>query len=651
MAEKRKSLSTLRYLREYALESALGPLFKLAEAGLELIVPLVIAGVVDTGIGAHDGGAVVSAGLQLVALAAIGLACSVTAQYFAAKASVGLATALRRDLFAHVQRLSWADLDRVGTSTLITRLTSDVNQIQTGVNLALRLYLRAPVVVFGSMIMAFTIDVPAALIFTVVIPTLAAVVFGIMLASIPLYRRVQERLDRVTLLTRENLAGVRVIRAFGRERQERASFERATGTLRSAQLFVGRISALMNPLTYVIINAGVVALLWTGAVRVDAGGLTQGAVVALVNYLTQILVELVKLADLIITTTKAVACNRRVKAVLAIEPALEQAQGEKDRAQGLRGYRPARSSAAEGSAVSGASVSAKLFEHGMITPEAPGEPSQHPGTAPAVEFDHVSLTYPAGQAPALEDICMRLMPGQTLGIIGSTGSGKSSLVNLVPRFYDATGGQVRVLGRPVKDYDLPELRAKVGVVPQRAVLFRGTLADNLRWGNPQAAEADLWHALDLAQARDFVEKLPAKLKASVSAGGSNFSGGQRQRLCIARALVRKPAILILDDSASALDYATDARLRAALRTLPADTSVIVISQRTASVRHADLIAVMENGRTVGLGTHDELLRTCPVYQEIHASQFGDAGQDGKNERASAATRDGARKKEAADVRP
>lgn len=646
MQEKHRTISTLRYLREYALESALGPLFKLAEAGLELIVPLVIAGVVDTGIAARDGGSVVTAGLELVALAAVGLACSVTAQYFAAKASVGLATALRRDLFAHVQRLSWADLDRVGTSTLITRLTSDVNQIQTGVNLALRLYLRAPVVVFGSMIMAFTIDVPAALIFTVVIPALAVVVFGIMLASIPLYRRVQERLDRVTLLTRENLTGVRVIRAFGREAQERASFERATGSLQAAQLFVGRISALMNPLTYIIINAGVIALLWTGAVRVDAGGLTQGAVVALVNYLTQILVELVKLADLIITTTKAVACNNRVKAVMAIVPALDQAAGdkgkgdEKDCAQGLRGYRPARSSAAEGSAVSGASVSAKLFEHGMITPEAP---------VPAVEFDHVCLTYPGDQAPALSDICIRLMPGQTLGVIGGTGSGKSSLVNLVPRFYDATAGQVRVQGRPVKDWDLGQLRAQVGMVPQRAVLFRGTVADNLRWGNPGATDDDLWRALELAQARDFVEKLPRKLQAPVSAGGANFSGGQRQRLCIARALVRRPAVLILDDSASALDYATDARLRRALRTLPASTSVIVISQRTASVRGADLIAVMENGRAVGLGTHDELLRTCPVYQEIHASQFGDAPSGEKDGAAPAAG--AATDKEAADARP
>lgn len=612
MQVKHRTISTLRYLREYALESALGPLFKLAEAGLELIVPLVIAGVVDTGIAARDGGSVVTAGLELVALAAVGLACSVTAQYFAAKASVGLATALRRDLFAHVQRLSWADLDRVGTSTLITRLTSDVNQIQTGVNLALRLYLRAPVVVFGSMIMAFTIDVPAALIFTVVIPALAVVVFGIMLASIPLYRRVQERLDRVTLLTRENLTGVRVIRAFGREAQERASFERATGSLQAAQLFVGRISALMNPLTYIIINAGVIALLWTGAVRVDAGGLTQGAVVALVNYLTQILVELVKLADLIITTTKAVACNNRVKAVMAIVPALDQAAGDKG----------------------------EKDEKGCAQPAA---------QTPAVEFDHVCLTYPGDQAPALSDICIRLMPGQTLGVIGGTGSGKSSLVNLVPRFYDATAGQVRVQGRPVKDWDLGQLRAQVGMVPQRAVLFRGTVADNLRWGNPGATDDDLWRALELAQARDFVEKLPRKLQAPVSAGGANFSGGQRQRLCIARALVRRPAVLVLDDSASALDYATDARLRRALRTLPASTSVIVISQRTASVRGADLIAVMENGRVVGLGTHDELLRTCPVYQEIHASQFGDAPSGEKDDAAPAAG--AATDKEAADARP
>ena len=570
-------------MRGYGKECVFGPLFKLLEVTFELLVPLVVARIVDEGIAQGNTGEVLGLGALLVAFGAAGLASAVTAQYFAAKAAAGFAAAMRHDLFAHVQRLSFSDLDAIGASTIITRLTSDVNQIQTGVNLALRLVLRSPFVVFGAMIMAFVVDARAALVFAVTIPVLAVVVAVIMLISVPLYRGVQNRLDRITTLTRESLAGVRVIRAFRRERAEREAFEEATGSLTRAQLFVGRISALMNPLTYAIVNIGIAVLIWTGAVRVDAGLLTQGAVIALVNYFSQILVELVKMANLVITVTKALACNRRVKQILAVEPQPSTTAG---------------------------TVSAPAAEKLPATER------------PFIEFDHVSLTYHGAQAPALEDICLTVRRGQTIGVIGGTGSGKSSLVNLIPRFYEASQGTLLVEGTPVGAWPLAELRTLTGMVPQRAMLFNGTIAENLRWGNASASSTDLKRALEVAQALDFVEKLPEGLNAPIAQGGSNLSGGQRQRLTIARALVRRPRILVLDDSASALDYATDARLRRALRELDPSMTVFIVSQRTASVRFADQIVVLEDGRMAGLGTHDELLAGCPVYQEIYASQFG-----------------------------
>ncbi len=570
-------------MRGYGKECVFGPLFKLLEVTFELLVPLVVARIVDEGIAQGNTGEVLGLGALLVAFGAAGLASAVTAQYFAAKAAAGFAAAMRHDLFAHVQRLSFSDLDAIGASTIITRLTSDVNQIQTGVNLVLRLVLRSPFVVFGAMIMAFVVDARAALVFAVTIPVLAVVVAVIMLISIPLYRGVQNRLDRITTLTRENLAGVRVIRAFRRERAEREAFEEAADSLTRAQLFVGRISALMNPLTYAIVNIGIAVLIWSGAVRVDAGLLTQGAVIALVNYFSQILVELVKMANLVITVTKALACNRRVKQILAVEP------------------QPSTT-------VSAANA-----------PAAEKLPSAE---RPFIEFDHVSLTYRGAQAPALEDISLKVRRGQTIGVIGGTGSGKSSLVNLIPRFYEASQGTLSVDGTPVGAWPLAELRALTGMVPQRAMLFNGTIAENLRWGNASASSADLKQALEVAQALDFVEKLPEGLNAPIAQGGSNLSGGQRQRLTIARALVRRPRILVLDDSASALDYATDARLRRALRELDPSMTVFIVSQRTASVRFADQIVVLEDGRMAGIGTHEELLAGCPVYQEIYASQFG-----------------------------
>lgn len=572
------------YLREYRKESVLGPLFKLLEAFFDLLVPLVVAYIIDYGIGEKRTDRIGWMCALLVGLALVGLACSITAQFFAAKASVGCATRLRHALFAHIQRFAYEDLDRVGGSTLITRLTSDINQIQNGLNLALRLLLRSPFVVFGSMVMAFTIDVPSALIFAVAIPVLCIVVFGIMLLSIPLYRKVQAGLDRILNTTRENLTGVRVIRAFCKEESEKEEFGRQNETLTAMQKFVGRLSALMNPVTYVIINAATIWLIWQGAVQVDSGALTQGSVVALYNYMAQILVELIKMASLIISITKAVACAQRVEKVLDTEPSMEA---------------PSASSSA-----------------------APNN------AAPMVSFHDVSMTYPGAGAPSLSHVSFSAWPGETIGITGGTGSGKSTLVNLIPRFYDATDGQVEILGQNVKDLPLSHLRDTIGVVPQKAVLFAGSIRENMQWGKKDTGDEDIYKALDIAQAREIVEKKEGGLDFEVEQGGRNLSGGQRQRLTIARALLRDPPILILDDSASALDFATDAALREALRTLRGSSTVFLVSQRTMSLRSADRILVLDDGELVGSGTHEELLKTCRVYQEIHYSQFPEERPEG-----------------------
>ena len=572
----------LVYLKGYEKETVLAPLFKMLEALFELFVPLVMAAVIDVGIGGHDRGYVIRMCLVLIALGVIGLACSITAQYFAAKAATGFSTVLRRELFAHIQSLSYTEMDNLGTSTLITRMTSDINQVQSGVNLVLRLFLRSPFIVFGAMIMAFTVDVKAAMIFVVAIPMLSVVVFGIMIWTMPLYRRVQGALDKVLGLTRENLTGVRVIRAFCLEEQEQTHFREKNERLTDMQKFVGKISGLMNPLTYIIVNGAVVVLLHTGAIRVDQGIITTGAVVALVNYMNQILVELVKLANLIINITKSVACGNRIQSVLEIPSSMKNGSDTNlDRAD-------------------------------------------------EVVFDHVGLTYAQAGTESLTDIDFSAKAGQTIGIIGGTGSGKSSLVNLIPRFYDATAGAVKINGKNVKDFDLETLRKMVGIVPQKAVLFKGTIEDNLRWGKKDATEEELWEALETAQAAEFVRERADGLQAKIDQGGKNLSGGQRQRLTIARALVGHPGILILDDSASALDFATDAALRKALREMKGNPIVFIVSQRTSSIHHADQIIVLDDGMVAGIGTHQELLENCPVYQEIHYSQF-----DRKEERADA----------------
>lgn len=572
----------LVYLKGYEKETVLAPLFKMLEALFELFVPLVMAAVIDVGIGGHDRGYVIRMCLVLIALGVIGLACSITAQYFAAKAATGFSTVLRRELFAHIQSLSYTEMDNLGTSTLITRMTSDINQVQSGVNLVLRLFLRSPFIVFGAMVMAFTVDVKAAMIFVVAIPMLSVVVFGIMIWTMPLYRRVQGALDKVLGLTRENLTGVRVIRAFCLEEQEQTHFREKNECLTDMQKFVGKISGLMNPLTYIIVNGAVVVLLYTGAIRVDQGIITTGAVVALVNYMNQILVELVKLANLIINITKSVACGNRIQSVLEIPSSMK---------------------------------------NGSDTNLA---------RADEVVFDHVGLTYAQAGTESLTDIDFSAKAGQTIGIIGGTGSGKSSLVNLIPRFYDATAGAVKINGKNVKDFDLETLRKMVGIVPQKAVLFKGTIEDNLRWGKKDATEEELWGALETAQAAEFVRERADGLQAKIDQGGKNLSGGQRQRLTIARALVGHPGILILDDSASALDFATDAALRKALREMKGNPIVFIVSQRTSSIHHADQIIVLDDGMVAGIGTHQELLENCPVYQEIHYSQF-----DRKEERADA----------------
>ena len=575
----------LNYLNGYKRECVLAPLFKMLEASFDLFVPLVMADIVNVGIAAHDFHYILMRCGILLLLAIIGLACSLTAQYFSAKASVGYSTALRHALFAHIQTLSFTEMDTLGTSTLITRMTSDLNQVQSGLNLFLRLFLRSPFVVFGAMIMAFTVNVRAALIFVVAIPLLSVVVFGVMVVTRPLYKTVQTRLDRVLGLTRENLTGARVVRAFDKEQTEVNRFEDANALLTKMQLHVGHISALMNPLTYVIINLAIVALLYVGSVQIHVGGMASGDVIALVNYMNQILVELVKLANLIVQVSKALACAGRVQAVLDTKPGMQFPQ--------------------------------------EVPGEAPAEKRND-----AVRFDHVGLTYAGAGAPSLTDISFTAEKGQTIGVIGGTGSGKSSLVSLIPRFYDATEGSVEIFGHPVQNYPREELRGKVSVVMQKAQLFGGTIRSNLLWGNQNASDADLWAALETAQAAEFVHSKPLGLDEPVEQGGRNLSGGQKQRLTIARALVSKPEILILDDSASALDYATDAALRKALAALPGSMTVFIVSQRAASLQHADQILVLDDGHLVGLGTHAELLASCPVYEEIYASQFkkGDARQ-------------------------
>ena len=562
----------LKYMKGYGRECVLGPLFKLLEASFELMIPLVVASIVDKGIGQADNGHVVKMCLVMILLGIVGLVSAVTAQYFAAKAAVGFATRLRHAVMTHLLGLSYTEIDALGTATMVTRMTSDINQVQNGVNLTLRLLLRSPFVVFGAMVMAFTIDVQAALVFVGLIPVLCLVVFGIMLITMPMYKRVQGSLDQVTSATRQNLAGVRVLRAFTMEEEEEAAFSEQTAELQSRQQTAGRISNLMNPLTFVIVNLAVIILIRVGALKVEHGILTQGLVVALYNYMSQILVELIKMANLIITMTKAVACAGRVESVLEIQ----SSQKEGSFNSSIRG---------------------------------------------GVEFRDVSARYQDAGDTSLDHISFHAAPGETVGIIGSTGSGKTTLVNLIPRLYDAYEGSVLLDGIDVRDYNAVQLRQMIGIVPQKSVLFKGTIRQNLLWGREDATDADLWAALETAQAREVVKDKTGELDAAVEQGGTNFSGGQRQRLCIARALVRRPAILILDDSASALDYATDANLRMAIRRMENPPTTFIVSQRAASVRYADRIIVLDDGQMVGIGTHDELLESCEVYQEIYYSQF------------------------------
>lgn len=589
--------SLLKYIKDYKKESVLAPLFKMLEASFELMVPLVMASIIDRGIANADTAYIIKMGLILVLLAAVGLISAVTAQYFSAKAAVGFATKLRSALFSHIQNLSYTELDTIGTNTLITRMTSDVNQLQNGVNLTLRLLLRSPFIVFGAMIMAFTVDVKAALIFVVAIPLLSIVVFGIMIASMPLYKKVQAALDKILGRTRENLAGARVIRAFTNEESEIAEFEKENELLLNTQVFVGKISAAMNPVTYVIVNIALVVLLWTGAIRVDSGIITQGAVVALVNYMSQILVELVKMANLIIQLTKALACAKRVEAIFAITSSMGDGNLNTDAINSLN-----------------TGISNSKNDTSVINKENTEKNA-------AIVFDHVSLTYSGGGDESLTDINFTVQKGETVGIIGGTGSGKTSVVNLIPRFYDATKGRVMIDGADVKDYKIAALREQIGIVPQKAVLFKGSIKDNLLWGNENATETDLEKALEISQAKEFVDTKEGRLDFMVAQGGKNLSGGQKQRLTIARAIVRNPQILILDDSASALDFATDAKLRQAIKSMKNDMSVIIVSQRASSIQYADKIIVMDDGAMAGIGTHEQLLAENEIYQEIYYSQF------------------------------
>ena len=581
--------SLLKYLKDYKKESILAPLFKMLEASFELFIPLVVASIIDVGIGNQDKRHILSMGLVMILLGVIGLVCAITAQFFAAKAATGFARKLRFAMFSHIQNLSYSKLDTVGTSTLITRMTSDVNQVQSGVNMFLRLFLRSPFIVIGAMVMAFYVDSKAAIVFAVAIPVLSVVVFGIVFANIPLYKKVQNGLDKVTLVTRENLNGIRVIRAFNQEDEQIADFDEKNKALTGIQLFAGKISALLNPVTYVIINVALIMLLQKGAIRVDSGAISQGDVVALVNYMSQILVELVKLANLIVTLTKAMACASRIEATMEVPEGME-------------------------------------FASECNNGDNNGNETAVSGGDTCVVFDRVNFTYEGGGAEVLTNMDFSVRKGETVGIIGGTGSGKSSLVQLIPRFYDATVGSILVNGKNVKDYEIDELRKKIGMVPQKAALFKGTIRENILFGAPDADEDAVMEAITVAQAKEFIEKKDGGLDAPVGQGGRNLSGGQRQRLTIARALVRRPEILILDDSCSALDYATDAALRAGIKGLSYKPTVFIVSQRTASIQYADKIIVLDDGDIAGIGTHEELLEGCEVYREIYDSQYKKEGQ-------------------------
>ncbi len=586
----------MMFLKDYKRESVLAPLFKMLEASFELLIPLVVKRIVDIGIAESDRAYVFRMCLVMISLGIIGLVCSITAQFFSAKAAVGFATKLRHSLFSHIQKLTYSQMDHLGASTLITRMTSDVNQAQNGVNMVLRLFLRSPFIVIGAMVMAFTINVKAALIFVVVIPLLSFIVFGIMLLSIPLFKKVQAGLDQVLSITRGNLTGVRVLRAFHKEEEEISDFREKNDNLTAMQMFVGRISAIMNPVTYIIINGGLIALLWVGAIKVNTGILTQGAVLALVNYMSQILIELVKLANLIITVNKSLACANRIESILSLKPDME--------------FTPVISGKISG-----------MTEKDMSAKSSETQNLDYGTDVPMVEFSHVHLTYPGAGAESLTDIHFSAYAGQTVGIIGGTGSGKSSIINLIPRFYEATEGCVMVGGQPVKNYDKEVLRGKIGVVPQKAVLFKGTIKENLLMGKPDATDDEIRRALEISQAAEFVYQKPEGIHTPVSQGGKNLSGGQKQRLTIARALIKQPEILILDDSASALDYATDLKLRKAIAGMEQPPVVFIVSQRASSVLNADLILVLDEGEAVGMGTHEQLLDTCEIYQEIYHSQY------------------------------
>lgn len=572
----------LTYLKDYRKESILAPLFKMLEASFELFIPLVVASIIDKGIGGSDKAYIYRMGLVMILLGVIGLACSVTAQYFSAKAAVGFTAKVKSELYRHIQSLSYTELDQLGTSALITRMTSDMNQVQTGINLTLRLLLRSPFVVFGAMIMAFTVNAKAAFVFVVIIPLLCVVVFGIMLFNIPMYRKVQGRLDRVLELTRENLTGARVLRAFNKQNDEIGRYRESTEELNKVQMLAGRVSGLMNPVTYVIINGGIIALIWSGAIQVDQGSISQGQLTALVNYMSQILVELIKMANLIISITKAVACGNRIQAVFDLKSSME---------------------------------------YGTLRNPHTDQ------TSPILTFQNVGFRYPGASEELLSDLSFTVNDGEMVGIIGGTGAGKTALVDLVARFYDATRGEIRLMGHDIRDYEEKSLRQMIGIVPQNVMLFQGTIEDNLHWRKKDAASEEIDRALEISQAKEFVQRRPKGLQTWIRQGGKNFSGGQKQRLTIARAIVGNPKILILDDSASALDFATDAKLRMALRGMKPAPTVFLVSQRASSVRYANKIIVLDDGAVAGIGTHNELLKSCPVYQEIYYSQFPKGGGD------------------------
>ena len=607
----------LVYLKDYKKETVLGPLFKLLEASFELIVPMVVAAIIDVGVNQRDAEYITKMCGVMILLGVGGLICSITAQYYAAKAATGFATKLRHSLFQHIQSLSFSEIDEIGTSTLITRMTCDVNQLQSGVNMVLRLFLRSPFIVVGAMIMAFTIDVKAALVFVVTIPVLSVVIFGIMWVSIPLYRKVQASLDRILGITRENLTGIRVIRAFGKEDSELKEFGKRNDIFTELQIKVGKISALMNPLTYMIINLGIMVLIWVGALRVNNGAITQGQVVALYNYMSQILVELIKLANLIVTVTKALACAGRIENVLEMESSMKQELSETKLENSRKcssEKRIVENFSTKSTAMGNDSIKNTCLKKNAI--EEISMKSEY-----KVVFEQVGMTYKGAGEEALTDISFSVKKGETIGIIGGTGSGKTSMVHLIPRFYDANRGRVLVDGRDVREYSLKELRNKVGIVMQKSVLFHGTIRENICWGKQDATEEEIMQALITAQAKEIVDNKPEGLETVISQGAKNLSGGQKQRLSIARALVRKPEILILDDSASALDYATDAALRKAIGKLEEDMTVFIVSQRASSVMHADKIVVLDDGKIVGIGIHEELKEKCSVYQEIYYSQY------------------------------